>query len=120
MVIQRYCSSSSTTSFSFSLENFLAKGFETFQEKNIFQILKLKTIFLLDFFHQNIHSEFLPEPNIYNSYIYIYMLRIAGNTAGPIGLKFCVGTHGLGVLKVKKKFGKKNSAQSVQVFFGQL
>ena len=35
------------------------------------------------------------------------MLRIAGNTAGPIGLKFCVGTHGLGVLKVKKKFGKK-------------
>ena len=73
MVIQRYCSSSSTTSFSFSLENFLAKGFETFQEKNIFQILKLKTIFLLDFFHQNIHSEFLPEPNIYNSYIYIYV-----------------------------------------------
>ena len=26
--------------------------------------------------------------------IYIYMLRIAGQTAGPIGLKFFVDTHG--------------------------
>ena len=48
------------------------------------------------------------------------MLRIAGNTAGPMGQKFCVGTHGrLGGLKIKKKFGKKISAQSVQLF-GQL
>ena len=27
-------------------------------------------------------------------YIFIYMLRIAGQTAGPIGLKFFVDTHG--------------------------
>ena len=35
--------------------------------------------------------------------IYIYMLRIAGQTAGPIGLKFFVDTHGCPppVLKVK-------------------
>ena len=35
--------------------------------------------------------------NLYNktthSYIYIYMLRIAGQTAGPIKLKFFVDTH---------------------------
>ena len=28
------------------------------------------------------------------SYIYIYMFPIAGQTAGPIGLKFFVDTHG--------------------------
>ena len=38
------------------------------------------------------------ENNLYNktrhSYIYIYMLPIAGQTAGPIGLKLFVDTHG--------------------------
>ena len=38
--------------------------------------------------------------------IYIYMLRIAGQTAGPIGLKFFVDTHGWpwGVIGYKNRF----------------
>ena len=35
--------------------------------------------------------------------VYIYMLRIAGQTAGPIGLIFFVDTHGWQrMLKAKK------------------
>ena len=41
--------------------------------------------------------------------INVYMLAIAGQTAGPIGLKFVVDTHGWpGVLQAKKNDLKKS------------
>jgi len=49
--------------------------------------------------HEYIYRKMLFIINVHNIYLYnktrhsyIYMLRKAGQTAGPIGLKFCVDT----------------------------
>ena len=44
--------------------------------------------------------------------IRIYMLHIAGQTAGPIGLKFCVDTH-----FKKKKFPRATPSPSASIYY---